>query len=53
MLRRRSDAHSAESKSDDGGYRVYNDEIVKPKYDENIPAKSKDLSPEQWNGTYL
>jgi hypothetical protein len=51
MLRRRSDAHSAESKSDDGVYRVYNDEVIQPKYGVNIPAKRKDLSPEQWNGT--
>jgi hypothetical protein len=52
MLRRRSDAYSAEFKSDDGGYRVYNDEDIESKHDVNTSAKRKEPSPEQWKGTY-
>lgn len=60
MLRQRSDAYSVESKSDDGGYvgmgrgRTMRDEDIEPKNDLNISfTNRKELSIEQWNGTYL
>ena len=60
MLRQRSDAYSVESKSDDGGYRGrgrvrgMRDEDIEPKNDLNISfTNRKELSTEQWNGTYL
>lgn len=60
MLRQRSDAYSVESKSDDGGYsgrgrvRVMSDEDIEPKNNLNISLTNrKELSTEQWNGTYF
>ena len=57
MLRRRSDAYSAESKSDrssrdDGRYRGYSDEDFESQNSSSFLLKGKQLSSEQWNGTY-
>lgn len=53
MLRQRSDAYSAESKSDDGGYRVYNENNSESKQNMTISSKRKEMSIEQWDGTCL